>query len=210
MTKTKKPPSQKREGWKGEITLKILEIIGKMVLLPIEIIWAMGAAGYGASMKDLDREIARFREGERVEFEVDPWTKQKCYKLLCKLKKEGFIAEKTERGKSFLFRTRTGTEKVFKLKVLGERHQFISREYESEKTDKVTIVIFDVPEEERWKRGWLRDVLRGLGLKNIQKSVFIGKVRIPEQFFEDLRKLNMFGYVEIFEVGKAGTLSHVL
>ena len=74
----------------------------------------------------------------------------------------------------------------------------------------MVIVIFDVPEKEKWKREWLRNTLRELGMKNVQKSVFIGKVKIPELFLENMRKLHAIDYVEIFEIGKTGTLKHVV
>src|SRR3989344_2043986 len=208
----KKSPSKNKRNRKGEITLKILEMVSKMALLPIEIIWAMGVAGYGASMKDFDREIRKFREGESGsrKFGVDSRTKQNYRKLFYKLKKEGFIAEKIEQGGRFLIRTKRGAEKFVRLKNLKDRFLLTSYKYKLEKTDKVVIVIFDVPEKEKWKREWLRNTLRELGMKNVQKSVFIGKVKIPELFLENMRKLHAIYYVEIFEIGKTGTLKHVV
>ena len=68
------------------------------------------------------------------------------------------------------------------------------------------IVVFDVPEKERRKRDWLRSVLKRLELKMVQKSVWIGKVKIPKELLDDLFNLKLLDYVEIFEVSKSGSL----
>lgn len=61
----------------------------------------------------------------------------------------------------------------------------------SAEENKLTIVIFDVPEIKERKRAWLRSVLKYLNLKMIQKSIWSGKVKIPKQFLEDLNKLRI-------------------
>jgi len=113
-------------------------------------------------------------------------------------------------GEGNIYMAKRGAEKFVRLKNLKDRFLLTSYKYKPEKTDKVVIVIFDVPEKEKWKREWLRNTLRELGMKNVQKSVFIGKVKIPELFLENMRKLHAIDYVEIFEIGKTGTLKHVV
>ena len=44
----------------------------------------------------------------------------------------------------------------------------------------------------------------------IQKSVWIGKVKIPKEFLDDLFKLRLIDYIEIFEISKAGSLKNLI
>ena len=74
----------------------------------------------------------------------------------------------------------------------------------------VIIVSFDVPERERRKRDWLRDALRNLGLRMVHKSVWIGKQKLPREFLADLARLRLTDFIEVFEVGKQGSLRHIV
>lgn len=98
-----------------------------------------------------------------------------------------------------------------KLCILEKRSgSSISPQYPIEKSNKVVIVVYDIPESRRQKRYWLRSALKNLGLKMIQKSVWLGKVAIPKAFLEDLKDLRLVEFVEIFEVSKKGTLRYVV
>ena len=77
-------------------------------------------------------------------------------------------------------------------------------------SDEVIIVSFDVPERRRHWRDWLRFQLASLGLQKLQLSVWIGKVKLPEEFLEDLKKFQLLTYVHILSVGKKGTLKDYL
>lgn len=81
--------------------------------------------------------------------------------------------------------------------------------YVKEDDRRSTIVAFDVPERFKEKRHWLRSVLKNLGLRMVQKSVWLGKVKIPREFIDDLKKLKILDFVEIFGITKGGTLEEV-
>lgn len=70
----------------------------------------------------------------------------------------------------------------------------------------ITIVAFDIPEQEKFKRQWLRGCLKLLGFSLLQKSVWIGKRRLPEKFVHALRQEEMLRYVQIFGISKTGTI----
>src|SRR3990167_838001 len=76
--------------------------------------------------------------------------------------------------------------------------------------NRLIIVIFDIPERERRKRAWLRLALKNIGLKLIQRSVWMGKVKIPKEFLDDIRELHLVNFVEIFEITKSGSLNQVI
>ena len=71
---------------------------------------------------------------------------------------------------------------------------------------KTCVIIFDIPEIEKYKRDLLRDALKKIGLRMLQKSVWIGKYDIPKELIDYLRRLQIIEYVQIFEVSRAGSL----
>ena len=83
------------------------------------------------------------------------------------------------------------------------------RLYAGDAAKQFTIVTFDIPERERRKRDWLRGALRNLGLAMVQKSVWIGKVKIPGELVEDMKSMRILDFVEIFEISKTGSLQQV-
>jgi len=78
--------------------------------------------------------------------------------------------------------------------------------YIKKNSDINILVIFDIPEKYSPKRRWLRDVLTYLDYEMAQKSVWIGKKILPDNFIEDLYEQKINTYIEIFEVSKMGTM----
>lgn len=129
--------------------------------------------------------------------------KQQFYNLLTKLKNQGLVKKKiADRGI------------IWKITSAGLRKLKIAKKqranYETAPDNKLKIIAFDVPEKERLNRAWLREVLRLLGFKMLQKSLWAGKNKIPEEFLMDLKRKKMFGYLHIFEVSNTGTLKETL
>lgn len=126
--------------------------------------------------------------------------RQKFYALLNYLKQQGFVENK-KKGRSALWKiTLAGLKK---LKFLNKLNM---PDYQTETDDKLKIIIFDVPEKERRKRMWLREVLKMLGFRMLQFSVWVGKNKIPGRFLEELRDKQMLSYIHILEISKSGTL----
>lgn len=130
--------------------------------------------------------------------------RQKFYALLTKLRSQNLVEKQTLGKKNVLWKiTAAGLKK---LDWLQRRPR---KDYETISDDKLKIVVFDIPEKEKWKRGWLREVLASCGFKMLQRSVWVGKNKIPEEFLVDLRNFNILEYVHIFEVSKRGTLKEI-
>ena len=124
--------------------------------------------------------------------------------MLWKLRKQGLIEKQNKRWRI----TQKGKE--HKIAILARwKIELPSRKYNPEKSEELKLVIFDVPEKERRKRVWLRYALLRLGFKRLQKSVWVGRVKIPESFLKDLNRINLLEYVEIFAITKTGSLRHV-
>jgi len=81
-----------------------------------------------------------------------------------------------------------------------------NKKYSSEPAATVTIITYDVPHSFRSKRDWLRARIVGMGFSFLQKSIFVGKRKIPQEFLDDLEIVGIAKFVEIFEITKQGTL----
>lgn len=129
---------------------------------------------------------------------------QRFYSLLYHLKKQGLIENKKE-GRGSVWRLKPAG--VEKLRELKKRKVFSAAHITyREEPDTLKIVAFDIPVEENRKRFWLLAVLKRLGFKMLQKSVWFGKKKIPEAFMRDLREREMVDYVQIFSISKTGSL----
>ncbi len=195
---------------RGDFTRLILETIKETSAETLELFDALLRAGYGASLGEIERIAKREKSSPAKLTPIkQKEVKQRYYKLLSALKRDGLIKKETKEKQKFLFLTKKGKEKLTLLKKkLGL--SLPKKIYSKEKAEKVVIVIFDIPEKERRKRNWLRMALRSLGLKMVQKSVWIGKVKIPKEFLDDLYFLKITPYVEIFEVKRSGSLEHIV
>ncbi|MFH1162282.1 MAG: CRISPR-associated endonuclease Cas2 [Candidatus Jorgensenbacteria bacterium] len=193
---------------RGDIVLKVLGIAGEGVATLSDLFCAFLEAGYGASYGRLEYQL-RERRGECARAKDVRDARGRFQKLLYKLKKDGLIAAGDGRAAGRFSVTKKGRSKLAKLLERRKRMLPPAR-YAAKPANVYTIVAFDVSEKERKKRAWLREVLRNLGFNRVQQSVWIGKVKIPEQFLRDLERLEIVHAVEIFEITKTGSLHHLV
>lgn len=197
----------------GENKLKILEAIEKGFDGAkdfIEDIAVAMLAPYGTSVSGMEYRISknrRVQEKRIVDRMNNKINKQRVHEFISRLKKDGIIAQDNRRGIPQL--TMKGIKLLAKLKT-RRINSLPKTRYEFTTDDTIKIIAFDVPERERRKRDWLRDVLLNLGFKKIQKSVFVGKAKLPDEFTKDLIKLKLDECVEIFVVSKQGTLRKIV
>ncbi len=186
----------------SETILKALKITGRTTAMLLNVF--MGGFNYrDMRRKALYPTLPDFsRKKENIEF-LD--VKKQCfYSLLYQLKKQGFIEKKQKMGKTYWAITNLGKRRLdnpkksfsFPLKII----------YKKEKDDGFNIVVFDIPENKRAKRDWLRKNLLALDFSILQKSVWIGKNKLPEEFLKDLNDLGIMDFIHIFKVSKTGTL----
>jgi hypothetical protein len=122
---------------------------------------------------------------------------------LYRLKKEGIVMRDDS---GILILTPRGE------RILKEGKEFLSKKlpsissYRGNVANETVVVIFDIPEAQREKREWFREVIIGLGFSMAQKSVWIGDVGIPEQLLRDLGSLSLLAYIKFFTVVGRGTL----
>lgn len=195
---------------RGDLTQLILETIKEGSIETLNLFSALLEAGYGASLGKFERiakrqKILLPKPSHLQQKEV----KLRYHKLLFALKRDGLIKKESQGKKKFLFLTKKGREKLASIKKRVAL-SLPKKIYSKKESKGIVIVVFDVPEKERRKRDWLRGALRSLGLKMIQKSVWMGKAKIPKAFLDDLYLAKITPYVEIFEVSKRGSLEHIV
>lgn len=124
--------------------------------------------------------------------------RQDFYAQLSYLRRNGFVEHEKTESKNIWRITKIGKEKWEKLKK--KINLPIHKNYKLENDKKHTIVIFDIPEKEKQKREWIRNQLVFIGFTMLQKSVWIGKGKIPQEFFEDIAAIKLNQYLHIFRV----------
>ncbi|OIO48294.1 MAG: hypothetical protein AUJ32_00885 [Parcubacteria group bacterium CG1_02_40_82] len=188
---------------KGEIKLKILEFLEGSAQFVDDMLFVFSLP-HGTSYSKMEYFLEKRREqaDKIVPKQIRKQTRQCFNVFFYRLKKDGLVEKKNKNKKSLLKLTPKGREILQKLRstILP------NNKYKSQSNDTLKIVIFDIPEREREKRDWLRIALKNLNFNMVQKSVWIGKAKLPKEFVQDLNRMNIFTYVEIFAVTKAGSL----
>ncbi|OGM93643.1 hypothetical protein A2524_03580 [Candidatus Wolfebacteria bacterium RIFOXYD12_FULL_48_21] len=199
-----------RQNMRYKSSLRILEAISEGIDAQLDLLEAVVEGGRGASPIDINYNLNKIRTGrdvrKRTEEEERKMT-NRYYSLIYKLKRDGLINEEIGVEKKKYKITERGKQK---LEFLKSKEGYPDVYYPKEKGNKVIIVMFDIPEEYTKKRTWLRMVLGNLDFKMAQKSVWIGKTKIPKELIADIMKMKLEGFVEIFEVGSTGNLKHVI
>lgn len=173
----------------GEFKLKTLELIAAGAKSVGEVFQAL-APVYTPSQQ---RQRSRVRE--RLYYKK--LDRQRLYTLIYKLKKEGLIKTPSPFG----WITEKGEKEIENIK-----RRLLKNNYPKVESPELTIVAFDIPEKYKGYRDWIRDTLKNLGFNALQKSVFIGYIKIPYEFIEDLSGKHILHHVQIFSIGKSGTL----
>ena len=178
-----------------DLILQILKELGEMTA---EVFFT----NYYNSYRNMYRRLyGKERSVSKKYFNQD---RHKFYNLLFYLRKQGFVKreERLNKKPSWVL-TRAGIVKLNKLKEKRSGLKFTEKR---DKKDFLKIIVFDIPEKEKLKRAWLRSQLTILDFKMLQKSVWIGNSKLPEEFLKDLDDLGISRYIHIFGITKSGTL----
>jgi hypothetical protein len=184
---------------KGEIIYKILNSLGDVILDQVDFMDAFLEAGYGASGGKIDYKFRKLQD-KRISKQIENDKIIKFRKYLSKLKSEGLILENKSKQ---IYLSDNGKKKLNSFKNSVSLNKDL---YKKKIGDSVVVVSYDIPIAFNRERNILRDILRMLGFNLIHKSVWIGKVLLPESFIADLSRMGILDYVEILEVTKNGTL----
>jgi DNA-binding PadR family transcriptional regulator len=187
---------------KGDLMVKVLDILQKSAETTVDLI-DIFTSSYYESYRKMRKSMLYGSPKFKTDWAEEYLKNQQFYSLLNKLKNQGFIKKEEKNKKTIWSITQKGLEK---LKIIKEKRKR-KLNYPKEKSNTLIIITFDIPEQEKHKREWLRSVLVALDFKLLQKSVWIGKNKIPEEFLKDLREQKILNYVHIFKVSKGGTIN---
>ena len=177
--------------------MTVLEAVASGAVDFASIVSALATTPYGSSLSELTKRINEATENRyHGPGSLPEKQKRNLKKIIYKLKSDGLIEVSDKRLKL----TVKG-----KNKLTDQASRLPDKNYERAKDDGFKIIAFDIPEKQRGKRAWLRDVLMNLGFKMFQRSVWYGKAGIPKQFINDLRKMGILEHVDILAVTKTGT-----
>ncbi|OGY60063.1 MAG: CRISPR-associated endonuclease Cas2 [Candidatus Colwellbacteria bacterium RIFCSPLOWO2_01_FULL_48_10] len=148
----------------------------------------------------------RRRSSKVIQARIMPDAKERnrVRAVIYKLKNEGCLQAIDQEWKV----TKLGLEKFKKLLAVSS-NRLPDANYEIVKAGEVTIIIFDIPEDSSHKRQWLRSALKNLKFFMLQRSVWVGRVRIPAEFLEDIKNLNLQDYVQIISLDKLNSFTRL-
>lgn len=189
---------------KGEYRLRILEFI-EGAAQAIDDIFYVFILPYGTSYARMDYLLEKRRENAENHV-ISKHERRRFSDFIYRLQKDGLATKVQRKGKYSFKLTSRGRDALDKIRgaILPIRR------YKCRKDNTLKIVIFDIPEREKRKREWLRWTLKNLGFNMLQKSVWAGKIGLPEEFLKDLDKINILSFVEIFAISKTGSLREII
>lgn len=119
--------------------------------------------------------------------------KEAFNKLIYYLKKNNFIKVKNLKGKQAVLLTKRGKDKAIKASFKIDDGQQKKR-----KDGKWIMIIFDIPQNKKRDRILLRSVLKNLGYKLFQHSVWVTAYDVSEKTENSLQFYSLDRYVRIF------------
>lgn len=187
-------------------TKSILEYLASTDLVSVDFLYECSGNPYKKARNFkydyIPADILKLKreQDERIEKKQ---SRQRFLTMLAHLQRKGFVEKKdgklvsiTDRGLGWLQKYADKQKDPFR-----PIPQHAKREDEHLK-----VIIFDIPERDRDKRKWLRISLQNLGFALLQKSVWIGKTKLPEEFFQQVHDFELTPCVHIFAVQEQGSI----
>ncbi len=193
---------------KGDITLSILEHIKDKTEDGVSLLRAFLTCGYGASLNTIYNKA--YKEdilNIKKELSKEEWKKinNRFLSMISRLEKDGLVEKSGMKSNYFFKITKKGKEKRNTLRRL-KKNALPKNIFSKNISNRFSMVIFDIPEKDKRKRDWLRVSLVSMGFEMVQKSVWMGKVKVSKEFIKALEDLNIINFIEIFQITKTGSL----
>lgn len=122
---------------------------------------------------------------------------------LRRLKRAGLI-RKIEKQKQKIYCLTDRGEKF--VTYIENRYNILSKPWDN----KIRLVIFDIPESKKSLREWLRQELLLMQFRALQKSAYIGRYPLPEDFYQELIKNEIFENIHIFTIDQSDKKEEIL
>ena len=119
--------------------------------------------------------------------------------MIYHLKKHNYIKVKKLQGNQAVLLTQRGRDKAGKVFLKMDQGKFKKRA-----DGKWIMVIFDIPQRHNKARGLLGSILKNLGYKMFQHSVWVTQYDVSDKTEELLQHYSLDNYVHIFLIEKLG------
>ncbi|OGI97606.1 hypothetical protein A3A11_02010 [Candidatus Nomurabacteria bacterium RIFCSPLOWO2_01_FULL_43_15] len=139
------------------------------------------------------RNVRRFRS-IIYERKLKRYKKESVRVALSRLHLKGYVDNSTA-GWSI---TKKGEKYVKHARLLN----YISSPFETNLPTNM-ILSFDIPEQNRIMRNWLRNQIKIFGYKMLQQSLWIGPSPLPSAFLKRLEELNIRKNIKTFKITKS-------
>lgn len=111
------------------------------------------------------------------------------------------------KAKGYLTKEGVNNHLVWKISEDGKNFLKYSKNDLPDEDGVLRLFIFDIPEDLKRHRDWIRVELILSGYRLLQKSVWLGKRPLAKEFLQELLDRNLFRFIHFFEVKEKGTLS---
>jgi hypothetical protein len=187
------------------------KLLKKIGITTVSKILQILQGGAEASLLIFDALTSSKREGYRKlhnyeagQYTGDNWgeiykEKQKLWSTLNRLKRDGLI----EKNKDLWKITKNGLMKLEKIEPNEIKRNILEK---SKPSNNLIIISYDIPERYKKERWWVIEILKILDFKMIHYSFWVGKIKVPQEFLEELKIRGILDCFHIFEVNKTGTL----
>ena len=152
------------------------------------------------------RQLRRERWRDNYDEEYERLQRKRVQRVIQSLRVDGLIKSEGSGKKTAYISTPEGDKWLLKRARSTLPAALREKEFIGRSSSTTTIVTYDIPDHLRQYRDWLRQRLLQLGFSMLQRSVFIGKVTMPEELILELSNHHILDCVEIFEISKRGTL----
>ena len=127
------------------------------------------------------------------EREFKRYKKESIQVALSRLHKKGYV-ENSNSGWSITDKGKRRTKSVSLLRYMVSPF--------TENSPHNMIISFDIPEQNRSARHWLRNQIKIFGYKMLQQSLWIGPSPLPSAFLKHLEDLNIRKNIKTFKITK--------
>ena len=128
------------------------------------------------------------------EREFNRYKKESVYVALSRLHSKGYLC-RSDSGWSITQKGKKYNKDIRLLSYLPSPFQKNSPMH--------TIISFDIPEQNRIIRRWLRDQIKIFGYTMLQQSLWIGPGPLPSTFLKRLEDLNIRKNIKTFKITKS-------
>lgn len=141
--------------------------------------------GLDWSLREIERQI------EDCPHDFSPHSKETVSATLSRLRKDGSVTVNGSKKKT-----------LWSITAKGKLHfKSMKAEWELPAEDgKVRLVIYDIPEDMKNQRIWLRNRLVTCEYNYLQKSVWVGTRPLPKKLRDELKERRILSYIHVIGV----------